>query len=79
MGRCGKEKSASRVCEYGLTEHTPGLCLTWLSYLSISLSLHLSMPWLCVCHGYHISYLVVHWRANAGLLLSCPTISLSLA
>ena len=40
------------------------------------LSLYLSMP---KCHGYHIegwllSYRVVHWKANAGLLLSYPTI-----
>ena len=40
------------------------------------------MPWLSLyayvslCHGYHIegSYRVVHWRANAGLLLSYHTI-----
>ena len=29
-----------------------------------------------MCHGHHISYRVVHWRANAGLLLSYPAISL---
>ena len=28
-------------------------------------------------HGYHISYQVVHWRANPSLLLSYPTISLA--
>ena len=27
-----------------------------------------------LCHGYHIPYRVVHWRANAGLL-SCHTMS----
>ena len=33
-------------------------------YRSISLFLYLSMP---MCHGYHR---VLHWRANAGLLLT---------
>ena len=39
--------------------------------LSMAISLCLS-----VRHGYHIegSYRVVNWRANAGLLLSYPTI-----
>ena len=49
--------------------------LFWLSCMSYAidvLSLYLSLPMcLCVmCHGYHISCGVVHWRANAGLLLS---------
>ena len=37
---------------------------------------YLSVP---MCHGYHIEgfHRVVHWRANAGLLLSHPTISLA--
>ena len=29
-----------------------------------------------LCHGYHISHRVVHWRANVVLLLSYPIISL---
>ena len=29
-----------------------------------------------LCHGYHISHRVVHWRANTFLLLSYPTIPL---
>ena len=52
------------ICEYG----------NWC--LELWLSLYLSMP---MCHVYRIegwllSYRVVHWRANAGLLLSYPTI-----
>jgi len=42
-----------------------------MNYMAISLCL-------CVCHGFYTegSYRVVHWRANACLLLSYPTISL---
>ena len=36
----------------------------------------ISLP-LYACHGYQVSYRVVHWRANIGLLLSHPTMSVA--